>query len=368
MADSLSAMKSFLLLISLATASLSSPSCQPGKPATQATQAPPIAVQAGPVPWVTAATPVVAPGLLARTLEADLSFKTGGVIAEIAVRAGDEVKAGQVLGSLRMEELDAALTGAESMLNKAKRDLERAASLVARNAEPLEKRQNAESGVEQAEAAVRAARFNRQTADLIAPAAGKILARHAEPGEIAAPGRMILRFASDAEGWLVRVGLAQRDVVRIRVGDPADIAFPGISGALSAKVARMAGEADPASRTTLVELRLDKEPPSELRSGMVGRALLQPQNGAPRAVLPLSALVEGDGQIAHVFQLDGPCPDGGVTLVRRIEVEIEEITTAGAVVRSGLTDRSLSIVTTGAELLTDGARVLVNPAWPLASN
>jgi hypothetical protein len=57
-----------------------------------------------------------------------------------------------------------------------------------------------------------------------------------------------------------------------------------------------------------------------------------------------------------------------VTLVRRIEVEIEEITTAGAVVRSGLTDRSLSIVTTGAELLTDGARVLVNPAWPLASN
>jgi RND family efflux transporter MFP subunit len=266
-----------------------------------------------------------------------------------------------------LEELDAALAQAESALHKAKRDLQRSTSLLAGNVEPLEKQQNAESGVEQAEAAVRAARFNRQTAVLTAPAAGRILARFAEPGEIAAPGRRILRFASDAEGWLVRVGLAQRDVVRVKVGNVSTVSFAGIAQPLVARVARIAGEADPASRTTSVELRLDGSPPVELRSGMVGRATIHPEKGVPRALLPLSSLVEGDDRMAYIFQVESPSQAGEPTRVRRIPVEIAEITQDGAFLQSGVRDRDLSIVTTGAELLFDGGEVLVNPVWPFAS-
>jgi len=156
-------------LVLLAASSVWLSSCRPERAAVVSPESLPIAVQAAPVQWIDTATPVAAPGLIARTLEADLSFKTGGLIAEVTARDGDEVLAGQVLGSLRLEELDAALAQAESALNKAKRDLERSTSLFAGNVEPLEKRQNAESGVEQAEAAVRAARFNRQTATLTAP-------------------------------------------------------------------------------------------------------------------------------------------------------------------------------------------------------
>jgi len=353
-----------LILLSLAV-SLSS--CRPDHSAVAPPQSSPIAVQAASVQWIDTATPVTAPGLLARTLEADLSFKTGGLIDDVTARAGDEVLAGQILGSLRLEELDAALAQAESALNKAKRDLDRASSLFAGNVEPLETRQNAQSGVEQAEAAVRAARFNRQTAVLTAPAAGRILARYAEPGEIAAPGRKILRFASDAEGWLVRVGLAQRDVVRIQVGNEADVSFAGMAEPVVARVARIAGETDPASRTTLVELRLDGTPPPELRSGMVGHATIRPEKGLPRALLPLSALVEGDGKMAHVFRVESAANEGDLARVRRIPVEIAEITQEGVVLRSGIRDRDIAIVITGAELLFDGGEVLVNPAWPFAS-
>jgi RND family efflux transporter MFP subunit len=362
-------MKAIVFPRGLAAAALVLASCQPDRHAatvaTPGAKAPPIAVQAAPVDWTDAALPVIAPGLLARTLEADLSFKTGGVIAEITVRAGDEVRAGQVLGSLRMEELDAAVTQAESALAKARRDLERLVTLVGKNVEPLEKQQNAESGVEQAEAALQAARFNRQTAEIIAPAPGRILARFAEPGEIAAGGRAVLRFASDSEGWLVRAGVAQRDVVRIRVGDKAQVTFSGVTGSLAAAVVRIAGETDPASRTTLVELRLDAPPPPELRSGMVARAEIQPPKQAPRPVLPLSALVEGDGRQAHVFALSGPCQNGEISVVRRLTLEIDEISPQGAVVSAGLEDRDAMVVMTGAELLADGAEVLVNPAWPL---
>ncbi len=347
------------------------PSCLPkahdSASAGSGAKSPPIAVLAEPVTWSDAAPPVVAPGLLARTLEADLSFKTGGVVAEVNVRAGDDVRAGQVLGSLRMEELDAAVVQADSALVKARRDLERISTLVSKNVEPLEKEQNAASDVEQAEAALQAAQFNRQTAVLSAPAAGRVLARFAEPGEIAAAGRTILRFASDAEGWLVRVGLSQRDVVRIQAGDGADVVLAGLSGSLRAEVVRIAGEADPASRTTLVELRLAGPPPTQLRSGMVARVEIEPRKREARPVLPLSALVEGDGRTAHVFALAPACQNGETTVVRRLPVEIDGVSETGAVVSAGLEDRDLRVVTTGAELLSDGAEVLVNPPWPLAS-
>lgn len=360
-------MKALLALLPAAAFAGWFPSCLPEKPASAPPKAPPIAVQAAPVPWTNTATPVSAPGILARTLEADLSFKTGGVIAEVPVRAGDHVRAGQILARLRTDELDAAVAQAESALNKARRDLERSTSLFERDVEPLEKRQNAESGVELAEAALSAARFNRQTAELTAPAAGEVLARYAEPGEIAGPGTRILRFASEAEGWLVRAGLAQREVVRVAVGDQAGITFAGLETSLTARVARIAGETDPASRTTLVELRLVHTPPASLRSGMVGKVSIQPGRSPLRAVLPLSALVEGDGKTAHVFQIQDSGKEGQVALARRVRVELDEITPTGAVLRSGLEKNGALVVITSAELLVDGAEVLVNPAWPLVS-
>ena len=41
----------------------------------------------------------------------------------------------------------------------------------------------------------------------LAPTDGRILRRTAEPNELAAPGKTILAFGSDTEGWLVRAGL-----------------------------------------------------------------------------------------------------------------------------------------------------------------
>ncbi|MGB8170453.1 MAG: efflux RND transporter periplasmic adaptor subunit [Chthoniobacteraceae bacterium] len=359
-------MKLSIFLPVAVSATLVLTSCRDPKTAVAATKTAPIAVETIQVKWSEESTPVTAPGLLARTLEADLSFKTGGVISEVNVRSGDEVRGGQVLGALRLEELDAALAQAESTLNKAHRDLERAKSLFTAKIDTLENRQNAESQVEQAEAGVRAARFNRQTAVLTAPASGRILARFAEPGEIAATGRKIVRFASDSEGWLVRVGLAQREVARIQIGNEAAVSFTGLPEPLRARVARIAEEAEAASRTTLVELRLASLPPSILRSGMVGRAIITPEKCNPRAVLPLSALVEGDGQKAYVFRVESPSADDNVSVARRISVEVAEITEAGAVLRTPLQQQT-NIVTTGAEFLADGAVVLVRPRWPIAS-
>ena len=363
-ADIMSAMKLFHL-IHFAAAGVLFAGCHNSKPAPGSIGVPAISVETISVTLSNEPIPVVAPGLLARTLEAEMAFKTGGVIAGVNVRAGDEVEAGQILGTLKLDEFDAAVTQTESTLNKVKRDLDRAKSLFVAKVTTYEVQQNAESQVEQAEAAVRAARFNRQTAVLKAPTRGHILARYAEPGETAAAGGKILKFASDSEGWLMRVGLAQREVARIQIGDEASIVFAGIRVPIKAKVARIAEETEAATRNTLVELSLITQPPAGLRSGMVGHAQIFPQKCTPRPVLPLSALVEGDGMRAYIFRVETTGSMDNLSVVHRIPVEIETLTESGAVLRTALEEKSV-IVTTGAEFLAEGVPVRVSSSMPIA--
>ena len=66
-------------------------------------------------------------------------------------------------------------------------------------------------------------------ARLVAPSEGTLVSRLAEPGELAAPGRPIATLI-DLEELFVRVYVAQKDLGKLRLGNPVRIhvdAFPG---------------------------------------------------------------------------------------------------------------------------------------------
>jgi RND family efflux transporter MFP subunit len=311
---------------------------------------PPLVIETAPVEPSTDAVPVEVSGVLSRRAEAQLSFKTGGVIATVSVRAGDAVRQGRVLATLRLDEIDAQVAQARTAVDKARRDHARIEALHADRVATLENLQDARSGVELAEAALRVAEFNRQHSVITAPADGRILRRLAEPDELAAPGRAILAFASDADGWLVRVGVAEPDVLRLRVGDRAEVSRPD-NAPLPATLAQIAEGADTATRTVEVELRLEGPVPAGWRSGFLVDAALFPQPVPERPAVPLAALVEGRGRRAHVFVLSA---DG--RSVRRQEIEIEAIHADRAYLRTPL-PTGVRVATTGAEFLTDGRAV-----------
>ncbi|MBI3884890.1 MAG: efflux RND transporter periplasmic adaptor subunit [Opitutae bacterium] len=317
----------------------------------------PLVIETVPVEFSTDAVPVAVSGLLARRAEAQLSFKTGGLIATIDVRDGDLVQQNQTLATLRLDEIDAQVAQARTAVEKTRRDAVRVAALHADRVATLENLQDARSAAELAEAALRAAEFNRLHAVITAPAAGRILRRLAEPDELAAPGRPILAFAGDAGGWLARVGVAEPDIVRLRLGDRAEISWQG-GAPLPATVAQIAESTDPATRTVEVELRLTGEVPAGLRSGFVVDTRLFPPPVAARPAVPLAALVEGRGQLASVFVL---AADGHS--VRRHEVTVETIDGTRAYLRTPL-PAGARVATTGAEFLSDGRAVVSAAAQP----
>lgn len=336
-------------------AALALAGCSRQSPATATTAdaLPPLVVEVAPVTFTTDAVPVDVTGLLRRRVESTLSFKTGGVVGTIAVRAGDTVTRGQTLATLRLDEIDAAVAQARTGVEKSRRDFARVEALHADRVATLENLQDARSAVELAEAALRAAEFNRAHSVILAPVDGIVLRRLAEPDELAAPGRPILDFASASEGWIAKVGVTERDVLRLHLGNRATLS--GADGlSMSAVVAQIAEGADPATRTVEVELTVDRAVPVGLRSGFIVNARIVPQPVAARPAIPLGAIVEGRARAAQVFVLSS---DGHSA--RRQSVEIEAIHEGRAFLLTPL-PAGTRVVTTGAEFLSDGRAIAVS--------
>lgn len=313
----------------------------------------PLTVRVAEVSREILAPPIHGTGLLGPKEEVTLGFKVGGVIARVAVDEGAAVRKGDLLASLEPREIDAAVARARAAAEKAERDLGRAQRLFADSVATREQVQDAETAVEVARAARDAAEFDRRYAVITAPADGIVLRRFAEPGELVAPGDAVLRIGSRTRGSVVRVGLADRDAARVRVGDPASVHFDAGAAAVDGQVAEIAAAADPATGTFRVEVALPGV--ERLASGLVADVEIRPAGDGPLSVIPVEAMLEADGDSAVVFALD----EAGSRAVRH-GIRIAFLTGDRVAVASGL-DGARRVITAGASRVDDGDRVEVLP-------
>lgn len=314
----------------------------------------PVRVRVAAVRDTVLARPILASGTLAPRDQIPLSFKIGGVIAGLTVDPGDPVRAGQRLAALELREIDAGVAKARSGAAKAERDLARAHRLYQDSVMTLAQYQDSRTAQELATADLAGAEFNRRYAEIVAPAAGVVMQRMAEPGQTVAPGAPVLLLGSGARGEVVKVGLADRDLVTVRRGDPASVTFDALPGrTFAGRVTELAGSADPGTGAYGVEIALADA--RGLVAGLVGRVEIRPAAGAPTALVPIEAILEADGSRATVFALSA---DRRRAERRRVAVGF--IDGGWVAVTAGL-DVARAVVTDGAAYLDDGAAVRVTP-------
>lgn len=237
--------------------------------------------------------------------ELQLSFKTGGVVANVNVDIGDNVKKGQVLARLDSTEVDAEVKRAEEAYQKALRDRERADRLHAQGLVSQEIHDNTRMSVDVAEAGLQAARFNQAHATIVAPANGRVLARLVRGREMVAAGAPVLTVSGEGSGWLLRTTVADKDAVKLNTGESAWVsvdAWP--DKRFAATVNRIAGMADPLTGAFEVELALDALPRNVLRSGMIGRADINVKNDLAGVLVPVSALIDIDKGAAKFYVVE----------------------------------------------------------------
>lgn len=300
--------------------------------------------------WQQAVAEVVAVGRTAAVDEVPLAFLTTGVVADVKVDTGDKVSSGQLLARLNTTDLQAERQQAQASLAKAERDLRRAAEMQQRGLIAMELLDNARTARDLAAAALTGVDYRLARSELRASASGRVISRLAEPGEVVAAGKPVVVMAGAEQGWLLKASVADRHALKLAVGQPAEVVIDALADQpLAAHISRLAGAADSLTGTVDLELTID-QPPEKLRSGLIGRARLALGQPQPELRLPLTALVDADGNRATLFLVrDGKA--------ERQAVQIGRLAPPDVVIVSGLSGDE-RVVVAGAAYLQPGSAVV----------
>ncbi len=294
---------------------------------------------------------VVTHGVVVTRDELHLSFKVAGIVRDIAVREGESVRQGQRLATLELAEIDAEVDQARQLAAKAGRDRVRGEQLRAEGLISEGEQEKLRTEAEVSASRLRAAEFNRQYAVIVAPRAGVVLRKLVEERQFVAAGQEALLIGPSKGGYVVRAALADRDVVKLRLGDRATVtldAWPGV--ALQGQVAEVPGAAS--EETGLFEVEVNLEPaPVTLVSGLLARLSIEPAMAASATLpyVPIGAVIEADGDHAAVFI----ATDG---VARRRKVQVAFIAPEAVALSAGLAPGEI-VITDGALYLEDGERI-----------
>jgi multidrug efflux system membrane fusion protein len=296
--------------------------------------------------------PVHSTGLLVSSEEMKLSFKTGGIIAEMNFREGNSVRKGDPLASLNLSEFRAGVDQAKSGYEKALRDYTRMEYLYRDSSTSLEKKQNAATAMNVAKASLEIAQFNLTHSRIIAPENGIILKQFARQNELVSPGYPVFLFGSSGKYWKVKSGLSDKDVVKVNIGDSAVISFDPYPGVKFPAVVDQVGEmSNPYTGTFETELLL-KGSDYRLASGFVAGVDIFPVSKKSFFMVPVGSIVEADGQKGYVFILTN------AMTVKKVQIDIESLIGSMAAV-NGIPKGTSEVVSEGAAYLKDGMKVKV---------
>lgn len=278
----------------------------------------------------------------------------GGQVLRVLVEPGQWVGAGQTLAvidrsvqSQQAASLAASIRVAQADADLAQAELTRADALVSRGfiskADMDRKRAtrdaaNARVRVAQAQYAEAQARNGRL--NIVAPAAGLVLTRQVEPGQVVGAGSGVLfRMAKGGEMEML-AQLAEADLQRIKVGTRATVTPVGSDLQIAGQVWQVSPIVNMDTRQGTVRIAIPYS--AALRPGGFADARLV-SGSAEAPLLPESAVQSG--------------PEGNYVLVvgkgdkiERKPVKVGSVTDGGVSIASGLTGNEKVVVLAGAFL------------------
>ena len=171
-------------------------------------------------------------------------------------------------------------------------------------------------------------------------------------GEITGPGLpAFVIFETGPNDWVVRVNVSDRDWARLSLGMLAKVTMDAYEGTVfTGKVTDLAASADPASGLYPVEIRIATQG-KRFAPGLFAKVDITPSKSRVYAIIPIEAIVEGNGKSAFVFALQ---PDG--VSVKKLAVQIAFLDGNKVLIASGLEGVS-EVVTAGAPYLSEKKKV-----------
>jgi len=284
----------------------------------------------------------------------------GGLITRVLVQPGDWVRAGQVLALIDRsvqvqtgQSLAAQISVAQSDSRLAQAELDRAAPLVERGfiSKADVDRRTATRDAAVARVRVAKAQLSETLArngrlDIRAPAAGLVLTRSVEPGQIVSAGSGVLfRMAKGGELEL-RAAMGEGELAAMRVGVTAEVTPVGSDRTFSGRVWQVSPVIDPLTRQGVARIALGYN--AALRPGGFAAATITA--GVSQVPLLPQSAVQSDDKGNYVYVIDNK--DQAV----RRSVKVGQVSDLGVAIAEGLTGSERVVVAAGA-FLNPGQKV-----------
>jgi multidrug resistance efflux pump len=343
----------------------------------------PIAVTIARVAMTDLATTIDSGGVVQAHTTAAITARVVAPVREVRVSPGDHIRRGQTLIVLDGDDLAAGARAARSAavaaeqgakaaaadrlaadagLALARASHERIAGLQVKRSATAQELDDATATLRSAEARVagadaralqaasavesaRAAADQASTIDsftrIAAPFDGMITEKLVEPGNMASPGRPLLRL-EDTRRFRLEVRVDESRISQIRNGDSVPVFLGTGTTSIEGTVVEVSRAVDADARAFLVKIALPDAP--GLRSGGFGKARIP---GTPRRALtiPTSAIVRR-GQLTSVFVVDK-----GLARLRLVSLSESEVL-------AGLTEAE-TVILSPSPGVAEGRRVSV---------
>ena len=298
------------------------------------------------------------PATLVARREAQVATRMSGTVREVRVDVGDRVGAGQVLVVLDAGDVHARIDAAAGAAELARRTFQRVRNLAADGAASLQELDEARARLDAAEGGLADARAQAGYATVTAPFTGVVVARSSDPGDLAVPGRPLLRLV-DHGALKVQADLPGGRAGTVGVGDPVRVTLPG-GETHTARVTRVAPAVTGGSRRFRVEAAFEPAllPGGALLPGAWAR-LEVPDAGASTWWIPADAVVRR-GQLTGAYVVE----DGELRLrwLRLGELRGDAVEVLAGPASTG----PLSVVRRPAPALEDGLPVASATSEPWA--
>ena len=257
-----------------------------------------------------------AEGVVEAVRQSTLAAQVAGRVVELAVKAGDTVRAGQLLVRVDARTADQAVAASLSQVAEAEANLANARRKYERNRDLLAQKFVSQAALDQAEAEYKAAQAQvaalkagavqasaqQSYTTITAPYAGVVAATSVEVGDMATPGRELVTVFDPRELRVVAT-VPQATLTLWKRDLPIVVEVPALRKVLTPTRVTVIPLAD--AKTHTVRVRLDLPPTEGMLPGQFARASFPV--GTVRAIaVPASALVRrGELTAVYVVGADG---------------------------------------------------------------
>ena len=235
---------------------------------------------------------ITAAGALSSKNSSVLSSKVMGRVVRLSVQEGDQVAAGKLLMKIDSGEITAQAIQAQAAYNNARLQYDRIKKLYDAQASTQMEMDQANLGLETAQAGLTAAKAMESYTIITAPISGQIVEKRINLGEMALPGQPLIRI-EDNRNLRLDVTVAEQDILSIQTGNPVTVRIDAMPGAeISGRVSQVVQASDVRTHSFIVKIDIPAR--KGLVTGMYGKAFFT-IGGHEAILIPKSAVVDTSG-------------------------------------------------------------------------